>query len=145
MIRAYAEKSNIDSVMMQYSLLDRRPEESCLGLLEQHNISVITRGTLAKGLLINKPAKSYLGHSEEIVNQAQKALHNIATENNKPSSLTACEYVLQNKTVASAVIGFRTSAQLSDCLNGKPVDVLSDLSYQNLQSNALAKIYEKHR
>ncbi len=34
--------------MMQYSLLDRRPEE-WLSLLEEHGISVIARGPLAKG------------------------------------------------------------------------------------------------
>lgn len=144
-IRRYAEKSNMDSVMMQYSLLDRRPEESCLGLLDQYGISVITRGTLAKGLLVNKPAKSYLGHSEQIVNQAKKVIQAVATGNNKPSSLTACEYVLQNKTIASAVIGFRTSTQLSDCLNGKSVAALAEANYQNLQSRIPANIYEKHR
>ena len=34
-IRAYVERSNIVSVMMQYSLLDRRPEETCLDLLAE--------------------------------------------------------------------------------------------------------------
>ena len=32
-IREYIQRSNIVSVMMQYSLLDRRPEETCLPLL----------------------------------------------------------------------------------------------------------------
>lgn len=47
-IKEYVKKSNIVTVMMQYSLLDRRPEE-WLSLLEEHGISVIARGPLAKG------------------------------------------------------------------------------------------------
>ncbi|MET1055168.1 MAG: aldo/keto reductase, partial [Pedobacter sp.] len=43
-IREYVKKSGIVSVMMQYSLLDRRPEEECFGLLEEHNITVLSRG-----------------------------------------------------------------------------------------------------
>src|SRR5690554_2392328 len=54
-IREYVKRSNISGVMMQYSLLDRRPEEECLDLLHDTGISVITRGSLAKGMLINKP------------------------------------------------------------------------------------------
>ncbi|MCY7556681.1 aldo/keto reductase, partial [Bacillus altitudinis] len=39
---------------MQYSLLDRRPEE-WFSLLEEQSISVVARGPLAKGLLTEKP------------------------------------------------------------------------------------------
>ena len=53
-IREYVKKSNIVSVMMQYSILDRRPEEEALPLLHEHGISVVTRGPLAKGLLSDK-------------------------------------------------------------------------------------------
>ncbi|HJT74720.1 MAG TPA: aldo/keto reductase, partial [Chitinophaga sp.] len=43
-IREYVARSGIVSVMMQYSLVDRRPEESCFPLLLEHNISVLARG-----------------------------------------------------------------------------------------------------
>ncbi|HCI69569.1 MAG TPA: oxidoreductase, partial [Balneola sp.] len=59
-IEEWIKRSNMSSVMMQYSLLDRRPEEECLDMLNKSDISVITRGTLAKGMLIDKPAKEYL-------------------------------------------------------------------------------------
>src|SRR6185437_6905893 len=52
-IREYVNKSNIVSVMMQYSLLDRRPEEAALPLLSEKNISVVSSGALAQGLLSN--------------------------------------------------------------------------------------------
>ena len=48
-IREYVRRSNIASVMMQYSLLDRRPEEEVFGLLLDHGVSVIVRGPVAKG------------------------------------------------------------------------------------------------
>lgn len=47
-IREYAKRSNIVSVLMEYSLLNRRPEE-WFPLLNEHQISVIARGPLAKG------------------------------------------------------------------------------------------------
>src|SRR4030095_2949702 len=42
-IREYVKRSNIVSVMMQYSLLDRRPEEECLQLLHDNHIGVLAR------------------------------------------------------------------------------------------------------
>ena len=36
--------------MMQYSMLDRRPEE-WFSILEKHDVSLLSRGSLAKGLL----------------------------------------------------------------------------------------------
>ncbi len=53
-IREYVQNSSIVSVMMQYSLLDRRPEESALPLLHDNGISVVARGPVAKGLLTDK-------------------------------------------------------------------------------------------
>jgi aryl-alcohol dehydrogenase-like predicted oxidoreductase len=66
-IREYAQRSNIVSVMMQYSLLDRRPEESSLELLRIAGIGVLVRGAVAKGLLVDKPAADYLNYSAEEV------------------------------------------------------------------------------
>jgi aryl-alcohol dehydrogenase-like predicted oxidoreductase len=78
-IREYIKRSSITSVMMQYSLLDRRPEECCLQLLQQNNIGVLSRGALAQGLLVNKPAKEYLGYSAEAVSKAAAAVKAVAT------------------------------------------------------------------
>ena len=43
-IREYIRLSDMTSVMMQYGLLDRRPEETCLSLLQENNIGVLARG-----------------------------------------------------------------------------------------------------
>ena len=56
-IREYVAKSNIVSVMSQYSILDRRPEEAVLDLLAENGISVIARGPVARGICrtVGKP------------------------------------------------------------------------------------------
>ncbi|MEZ4608091.1 MAG: aldo/keto reductase [Deinococcales bacterium] len=58
-IDSYLKRSNITSIMMQYSLLDRRPEE-LFPLIAEKNVSVIVRGGVAKGLLVDKAPKDYL-------------------------------------------------------------------------------------
>ncbi len=129
----------MDCVMMQYSLLDRRPEEESLDLLAKHNISVITRGTLAKGMLIDKSAKDYLGYSSSEVLKMQKTLR----ETGEPIS-AAIQYVLRHPAVASAVIGIRTKEQLSEILEAYqhpiPKEEIASLT-KILKPNR----YEKHR
>lgn len=117
-IRAWIERSNMVSVMMQYSLLDRRPEESCLDRLQEAGISVITRGTLAKGMLIDKPARPYLDYSEAEVEKLQAAV-----AGSPDSAAAAIHYVLQHPTVASAVIGLHTPEQLTGILAGYGTDI----------------------
>jgi aryl-alcohol dehydrogenase-like predicted oxidoreductase len=105
-IREYVQRSNIVSVMMQYSLLDRRPEESCLPLLQQHNIGVLARGPVAQGLLANKPAREYLNYSAEQVEAVQKLL----------KKHTAMQFVLQNPAITAAIPGIRTIQHLQDAI-----------------------------
>ena len=50
-IREWATRSNMVSVMMQYSLLDRRPEETCLKYLGDQEIGVVVRGSISKGAI----------------------------------------------------------------------------------------------
>jgi aryl-alcohol dehydrogenase-like predicted oxidoreductase len=144
-IKAYAQRSNMVSVMMQYSLLDRRPEEGCLDLLTRHGISVITRGTLCKGLLAGKPATAYLGHAENMVEKASEAIQSVATKNGHSATLTACQYVMQSNVVASAVIGFRTIDQLENCIDGSKIGKLGISDYRVLQRSAPAHKYGNHR
>jgi aryl-alcohol dehydrogenase-like predicted oxidoreductase len=132
-IKEYIRRSDIASVMMQYSLLDRRPEEECLDLLHKNGISVLSRGALAQGLLAGKPAKPYLGLTKEEVDKAASAVN----------AQTAISYVLHHPTVASAVIGIRTKEHLRDAV--KPVPVLSQKEYDQLRSTSRALVYTDHR
>lgn len=138
-IREWIKRSNMSSVMMQYSLLDRRPEEECLDMLHEANISVITRGTLAKGMLIDKPANNYLGYSEQNVKLIQRAISK--TDNPLSASI---QYVNQHPAVESAVIGIRTIKQLDEVIESQLVTIPSE-TLTELSKVLDPNIYEKHR
>jgi aryl-alcohol dehydrogenase-like predicted oxidoreductase len=125
--------------MMQYSLLDRRPEEECLDLLNKADISVITRGTLAKGMLIDKPAKDYLGYSEKEVKLTQKAISK--TDNPLSASI---KYVNQHPAVESAIIGIRTMEQLDEVIESQSINIPSE-TLNELAEVLKPNVYEKHR
>ena len=141
-IREYVKRSNIDSVMMQYSLLDRRPEESCLGLLAENKTSVLVRGSLAQGLLIDKPAAPYLGHSQEQVKSITDKVHALT---NRQASEIAIRFASSPSAVASVVVGVRNTDQLetlSGVIKGQP---LSEAELSTLKSVAQPLFYEQHR
>lgn len=143
-IREYVSRSNIASVMLQYSLLDRRPEEEVLELLQQNNIGVLARGSLAQGLLAGKPAKPYLTYTLEEVQQAAKAVRNL-TGNTRKASETAVRFVLHHQAITSAVLGIRTEQQLEDALSVTQAEPLTDAEVRQLQEVLRPKKYEQHR
>lgn len=99
-IREYVKKSNIVSVMMQYSLLDNRPEEEVLALLNEHQISVITRGAVAQGRLLGGKEGAYLQFTSSEVAKAAKGIRKVADDLNKQKIDVALAYVLSQPTVA---------------------------------------------
>lgn len=143
-IREYVKRSSITSVMMQYSLLDRRPEESCLQLLKENNIGVLSRGALAQGLLVNKPAKEYLGHSAETVSKAAAAIQSV-TKQNRSAAQAALQFVLHHPAITSAVAGIRTMEQLEELATAADAPPLTEAEYQSLSQAVPALRYEQHR
>lgn len=143
-IREYVVRSQIVSVMMQYSLLDRRPEESCLELLQNNSIGVLARGSIAKGLLIDKPPIPYLNHPKEAVASAKQAIASLSGEQRSPAQ-TALKFVMQHPAVSTAVVGIRTRQQLKDCLGVLEAPDLSLEDINTLQAAAPALQYETHR
>ncbi|MEQ9263785.1 MAG: aldo/keto reductase [Balneolaceae bacterium] len=138
-IREWVKKSKLSSVMMQYSLLDRRPEEESLDLLHEHKISVITRGSLAKGMLVDKAPKDYFGYTAEQVEKLQNAVQKAGN----PVGVSL-QFVLQHPAVASAVTGIRTNAQLESVISGMK-NVVSGLGYNGLTKLVKPNVYELHR
>jgi aryl-alcohol dehydrogenase-like predicted oxidoreductase len=143
-IREYVKRSNIVSVMMQYSLLDRRPEETCLDLLHQNNIGVLARGSVASGLLVDKPARPYLNYSAEEVENAAAAIHSLSSEQRTPAQ-TAIQYVLQHPALSAAVVGVRILAQLEDALQAIKTKTLTEDEVNFLRESIPANFYEQHR
>lgn len=143
-IREFVKKSNIISVMTQYSLLDRRPEENTLQLLHDHNIGVLVRGSVASGLLIDKPAKPYLTLSESQVNAAAKAIESVSS-NQRSSAQTAIQYVLKNPAVTAAVVGIRTMEQLKEAVETIDKEPLTEEEMKILKESVPVNFYEQHR
>ncbi len=142
-VRYWVEKGGITSVMSQYSLLDRRPEETIFPLLQEHGIGVLVRGALAQGLLAGKPAKPYLEHTEETVKQVANAVAQNSLDGQTQSGI-AINWVLHHSAVTSVVAGIRKARQLTEALAAMaqpPMDQKAEL----LTQTAPALTYQQHR
>lgn len=143
-IRAYAKHSNIVSLMVQYSLLDRRPEEQVLPLMQENHIGVVVRGSLASGLLVDKPAKDYLGDSAQQIENAQQTIQSFV-QKDRDATAIALQYVWENPAVTSAIVGIRTQQQLEDAIRTMEAAPLQKEEFRSLQEYIPSKLYEQHR
>ncbi len=145
-IREYVRRSNIVSVMMQYSLLDHRPEEEVLDLLHQYGIGVICRGAVAQGLLIGKATARYLQYTDSEVAKAAKAVAKLAGKSDASRLGVALGYVWAHPAVATAALGIRTSAQLGDAINAlQAARPLNEAQRSQLRQSVRSYRYEAHR
>ncbi len=143
-IRDYIDKSNIVSNMMQYSLLDRRPEEEMLSLLEKNGVSVVVRGAVAKGLLINKEATDYLEYTKEEISNLQQELRLLRDESQQTGQL-ALRYVLAHPAVATVALGASKLEQLKDNLKLVSVAPLTEEELSTLTELTKPVTYVNHR
>ncbi|MEZ4896297.1 MAG: aldo/keto reductase [Saprospiraceae bacterium] len=141
-IQRWVTQSSLASVMVQYSLLDRRPEEQIFPLLAQEETGILLRGTLAQGLLVDKPAKDYLQRDTGMVADAQNQIRGLAGTRSMES--LALSFALQRNEVDSAVIGIRSVDQLNAMLAAAG-DVLDPDLYMALKECCPAYTYEQHR
>ncbi|MDQ6599542.1 aldo/keto reductase [Bacillus salipaludis] len=148
-IREYVRKSKMVSVMMQYSILDRRPEEEALPLLAEHGISVVTRGPLAKGLLSDRmlekaSEKGYLDYSLE---ELQEVLPLLKEKIALGRSFTevALQYNLSNPTVASVITGASSAEQVRSNAAAAMSRALSDEEISFIRKLTKASVYQEHR
>ncbi|MFA1821611.1 aldo/keto reductase [Virgibacillus oceani] len=149
-IREYINKSNIDAVMMQYSLLDRRPEEEMLDLLHANSISVLARGPLAKGMLSNhapliienKGKEGFLEYTQEELRSVYNKLKSLGANDLNELSL---KYVLKHPALATAVFGASSEEQLQENIIGDFENPLDNETYVQLQQITQLNKYEQHR
>ena len=143
-IREYAKHSSIISVMLQYSLIDRRPEEEMLSFLKSRNIGVLARGSLAKGMLVSKPPDVFLNYSKEAVGRAQQVLRTLSDQ---PFSLAdpAIHFVLDHPAISSVVIGIRTETQLMDAVESGRSPGLTTFQLETLRKVLPPNTYTDHR
>ncbi len=144
-INRFLDKSDIASIMMQYSLLDRRPEE-LLDHIGQAGKSVVTRGSLAKGLLTGEGLQraekmdGYLNYGSadlkatlEKLLEVHDNLHALALHN-----------VLEHDTIASIVAGASSADQIKATIKAYETPVSSE---QMKEARALTQqdVYQEHR
>ncbi|MFC0271502.1 aldo/keto reductase [Metabacillus herbersteinensis] len=150
-IKEFVNKSNIVSVMMQYSLLDRRPEE-LFPLLKEHGISVIVRGPLAKGLLTQKhlsdfndkfKSNGFLSYSFEELKNLRETTYQ--TFPKQPLTQLALHYCLHDDVVSAVIPGASKTSQLLENLEAISGESLSKESYETLQNITKHEAYEQHR
>lgn len=146
-IREYVKKSNIVSVMSQYSILDRRPEEEILPLLAKHGISMIARGPLAGGILTergrSKAEKNYLNYSsEELLNLHDQLSQE--TSDSRNLAQTALHYPLANPSVAVIIPGASSLEQLKSNVMAADVAPLTSEELADIQRISKANRYKLH-
>ncbi|MEK5140414.1 aldo/keto reductase [Paenibacillus sp. FSL M7-0134] len=144
-IREYVKRSNIVSVMNQYSLLDRRAEEEVLSLLQERGISVIARGPVASGVLADqgegKIAKGYLDYNEAELLDVRKQLKAFAGAD-RSMGQTAIRYSLSHPTVAAVIPGASSLGQLEHNISAADIAPLTRQERQTLQQISRANRYD---
>ena len=123
-----------------YSMFNRWVEsEGLLDTLDSEGIGAIVFSPLAQGLLSGKyrsqiPKEARAAHPGSFdsrlitdeVRAALEGLHQIATNRNQTLSQLAISWVLRQPTVASALVGVRTEAQLIELIGATDNLALSD-------------------
>jgi aryl-alcohol dehydrogenase-like predicted oxidoreductase len=150
-IKRYVNSSAIVSVMMQYSMLDTRPEE-WLDFLHENNISVIARGPLAKGLLTDKgllkakekaEGKGYMKYSFEELMELLPKLTNMSLDEQLQSA--AFHYCLKHPAVAAVIPGASSIEQLESNVAAIKKAALTNEEYTYVKKLLKQSIYETHR
>lgn len=144
----------IISNQVQFSLIDRRPLVKMVNFCQQHDIFLLAYGTLAGGLL----SDAYLGHPEPISNlntaslkkyknmvdawggwqllqQLLSVLKAIADQYRVSISNVAVRYILEQPSVAGAIIGARLGVSEHIADNAKVFQFkLNSEDYQRLDT-----------
>jgi aryl-alcohol dehydrogenase-like predicted oxidoreductase len=143
-IREYVHRSQLVSVMMQYSLLDRRPEEASLDLLQENDIGVLVRGSYAQGLLLNKAPAPYLNYTAAEVARAAAAIRQVAGTGRTAAQI-AGRLVLDHPAVTSVVVGIRNPEQLAEALGLAQAGPLQEGEASLLRQVLPVNTYQQHR
>ncbi|MGN7357006.1 aldo/keto reductase [Paenibacillus sp. SAF-054] len=147
-IREYVKRSNIVSVMSQYSILDRRPEEEVLPLLADKGISVIARGPVASGVLAESGArkvdKGYLDYAADELQEIREKLASLHRED-RSMAQTAIRYSLSHPAVAAAIPGASSLEQLVHNVEAAASPALEPAELEWIRSISRPNVYKVHR
>lgn len=143
-IRTWVERSGLTSVMTQYGVADRRPDEEVLPLLAENGIGVIARGVLAKGMLCGKEAGAFAGHDRDDMLKASEAVRTCSKGERSPVQ-TAIRFALHSGAVTSVAVGVSTPTQLEEAASVFSTPLLSDEEIDLLSGSVPSLRYLEHR
>ncbi|WP_168118824.1 aldo/keto reductase [Paenibacillus sp. HB172176] len=145
-IREYAARSSIVSVMNAYSILDRRAEETVLPLLEEKRISVIARGPLASGALAanRQPVKALTDYELAEIVELREQLKALTASGRSLTQL-AIRYSLSHPAVATAIPGASSVSQVRSNLKAADCDALTGEEIALVRRVSKANLYKLHR
>ncbi|MFD1391194.1 aldo/keto reductase [Alkalibacillus flavidus] len=152
-IKSFVNRTTISSVMMQYSLIDRRPEETMLDYLQNHRVSVVARGALGKGMLTDKGLEQwhkkgqdgFLDYNGEDLKTLVETVQGTATTFGVSPQSVAMSYALEHPTVSSLVLGASSPEQVQnniEAYHNQPT--YADIQ-PYLQQGLKEQIYQQHR
>jgi aryl-alcohol dehydrogenase-like predicted oxidoreductase len=124
--------SRLESLQVPYSLGQREFEDVMVMSAEQFGMGVLCYNALAQGLFVGKFTRESVFEDDDlrsrsVLFQGEKLESNLATLNRlqavankceKTSGQVAIRWVLENKSVTSALTGIRTAAQALENIGG---------------------------
>jgi aryl-alcohol dehydrogenase-like predicted oxidoreductase len=141
--------AGLSSEMVQYSVLDRRPEEEILETARRAGMGVLVRGAVAGGLLAGrppagKPPAEYLGLAASEAQAAQDALRAISGSD-KEIAQTAIRFVLSHPAVTAVAAGASNAAQVEANVAAADRPPLSEADQRALREAVRQLRYTSHR
>ena len=117
----------IDTLQIDYSFLNRRPEQDALPYCQEHSIGVIVRGPLAMGKLTGKFTSETTfpegdvrrgwtsqEHKSNFIRDLERAERLRNLTNRRTMSQAALAYVLAHPAVSTAIPGAKSSQQVME-------------------------------
>ena len=153
-VRRYAAMAEsgaarLSSEMVQYSVLDRRPEEEILEAARRAGISVLVRGAVAGGLLAGKPPAGkppagYLDLAASEVEAAQATLRAISGSDNRMAQ-TAIQFALSHPAVTAVAAGASSVDQVDANVAAADGPLLGEADQHALREAVQQLRYTSHR
>lgn len=143
-VREYVSRSKIRTLMCQYGVADRRPEEEIIPSIASKGIHLLARGVLAKGILCGRPPKPFLGHSEATMHRAATVIAQCSSKA-RTHAQTAIRFVLQSVPNSTAVVGVSRMEQLEELAATPSSPPLSEAERQAIAAALPAETYAEHR
>jgi aryl-alcohol dehydrogenase-like predicted oxidoreductase len=112
---AAIETNVVDVIQIAYSILDQRKGKTVLPAAHQHNVGVLVRSALLKGVLSSK-VDHLPDELKELKDAAERARQKLNVSWNE-LPMAALRFCLDSTGIASVLVGPRTEAELNQSLS----------------------------